>query len=318
MSSFVDTCFKLSEGHDFVVFSIHSIVWGTLLHLLNRSDPIKLQQKQQQQQQQQINNKKTNTISPIYKLKPFEFLFLGIMVTVTFINIVLRFIKGVPIWLLQPCHVLSGLLIYIISNKKSDSNIFYLYFYNLWMPLVGILAVPDDSWFYYSWEPFIFYLHHWAMLIVPFYYMFFNHRFHAHFKSSTSLPMEYNGNIRLSTLKNRLRLFVQVFTIGMLYHSLVLGYGGILLNEDLNSMKCRFAGGEIFGIHWREALTIGGWILGWLVAVLPDTLIHCLYYSNKKPSSSTTATKKNTILSILGDGFNFIQSRINLEIKKNN
>ncbi|KAN0041994.1 hypothetical protein ACTFIV_004550 [Dictyostelium citrinum] len=317
MSNFVDTCFKLSEGHDFVVFTLHTIVWGTILHLMNRNDPIKLQQKQQQKQQ---NNKKTipppppPPPPPPYKLKPFEILFLGIMITVTFINIVLRFIKGVPIWLLQPCHVLSALLIYIISNKKSDSNIFYLYFYNLWMPLVGILAVPDDSWFYYSWEPLVFYLHHYAMLIIPFYYMFFNHRFHAHFKSSTSLPIEHYGNIRLSTLKNRLRLFVQVFTIGMLYHSLVLGYGGILLNEDLNSMKCRFTGGEMFGIYWREFLTIGGWILGWLVAVLPDTLIHYFFSISKNNST----TKKNSILSILGDGFNFIQSRINLEIKKNN
>ncbi|KAM9990887.1 hypothetical protein ACTFIY_006918 [Dictyostelium cf. discoideum] len=318
MSNFVDTCFKLSEGHDFVVFTFHSIVWGTLLHLMNRSDPIKLQEKQQRQQQQNNINKKSKSNPHTYKLKPFEILFLGIMVTVTLINIVLRFVKGVPIWLLQPCHVLSALLIYIISNKKSDSNIFYLYFYNLWMPLVGVLAVPDDNWFYYSWEPMVFYLHHYAMLIIPFYYMLFNHRFHAHFKSSTSLPIEHYGNIRLSTLKNRLRLFVQVFTIGMLYHSLVLGYGGILLNEDLNSMKCRFAGGEIFGIYWREFLTIGGWILGWLVAVLPDTLIHYFLNSKNTSTTTTTTTKKNSILSILSDGFNFIQSRINLEIKKNN
>ncbi|EGC39181.1 hypothetical protein DICPUDRAFT_148075 [Dictyostelium purpureum] len=304
MSSFVDTCFKLSKTHDYTFFTVHTLFWLIGHYLLSdNKKPIESK-----------NNGPKNKKLPPYKLTKIEKIFATIMISVTIINILLRISKGVPHWLIQPCHVLSVILICVLLDKNSSSNLFYLYFYTLWMPVFGLLAVPDDSWFYYSWEPFVFYLHHYTMVLIPFYYLIFNHRFHAHFKSKTSLSYEHYFNPKLSSFKNRIKLFVQIFILGMLYHTVVLGFGGLLLDEDFNSMRCRFPGGEMLGIWWREALSVGGLIVGILVAMIPDTIFHYFLHKDNNNQQQTKSTPSSNFIS---DLFNYVNTLVKSEIKKN-
>ncbi|KYQ93548.1 hypothetical protein DLAC_06254 [Tieghemostelium lacteum] len=189
-----------------------------------------------------------------------------------------RALKGVPHWLIQPCHVLSFLLIYVLLNTKNDARHFYYYFYSIWMPTVGLLSPPHASWFKWWWEPTLFYVHHAMLLLIPYYYLFFNHRFHSHFISSKTTSGPHYLVSSFQSLKKRVRYFIQVYASGLLYHSLVLGFASLYFEEDFDAMRCRFDGGEIFGNYWREFMIICAVILAMIVCKIPDIIAHAYQY----------------------------------------
>eukprot|EP01133_Synstelium_polycarpum_P004957 gene4957-5761_t len=85
--------------------------------------------------------------------------------------------------------------------------------------------------------------------------------------TTLSFPMLTDRTLRYRFLK-------QMFAVGVMYHAYLLGPMGLALDEDFDSMRCRFSGGEIFGIFWREGLMglcfTGSILVGWI----PDMIAH--------------------------------------------
>eukprot|EP01132_Coremiostelium_polycephalum_P009243 gene9243-11324_t len=175
-----------------------------------------------------------------------------------------------------------------ISNVKSGPD----------CKLIGALSPPHSSWFKWWWEIYVFYIHHAILTIVPFYYLYFNHRFRPHlsienYNTDNGQPLSTDLNVPyyLKSTGGRTRFFFHSMTYGLIYHCTVLGFLGLYLNEDFDAMRCRFSGGEILGIWWREVMITGSAILGLVYLLLPE--ITSNYYFSRKLEKQLIAKKTN-------------------------
>jgi len=282
----IDNCFKMSVTYDVLHYTTHSLIYGGIYYL---AKPHHTETEKEKHQHLQMKSKKNH-----YKLTIFEYLLAFTLATLLLINIAVRLVKGVPSWLFQPCHVLTAILLYVILNPQSNSKGFYLFFYSLWMPLYGLAAAPHPSWFQWWFELPVFYIHHYVIVLLPYYYLFVNHRFHPHFTSSSAMVSRGTQSViqRFTHFTGRFRHYLTVQCIALVYHSGFLGFLGLYLNEDFDSMRCRFAGGEMFGIWWREALILAGvLIVGMTLSVIPEFIAHFIFH--KPPTKSTNKTNVN-------------------------
>jgi len=199
-------------------------------------------------------SKDKNTPKKNYKLTVVDHILGLTLIFCTFVNIYVRFERNVPHWLLQPCHILTVLLIYLIYNTNNDPRIFTFYLYSAWMPFLGI-AFYDKSWYVYFFEETLFLIQHALMIVIPWYYLMTN-RFPDHPK----------------TKFNRHHLFWTAFGVSMLYHCLVLIWASFYFNEDFSGMKCRFPGGEFAGTWFREIMVLFSVVLSFIFGILPELL----------------------------------------------
>ncbi|KAF2073797.1 hypothetical protein CYY_004891 [Polysphondylium violaceum] len=309
----IDNCFKMSVTYDILHYTTHSLFYAGVYYLVKPTESEVKREKEQEETLKKLEAKKAQ-----YKLTVFEYLLAFLLASVLLINIGVRLAKNVPHWLFQPCHVLTALFIYVILNPKSNAKGFYLFFYSLWMPFYGLAAAPHPSWFLWWFEEPVFYIHHYAIVFLPYYYLFLNHRFHPHFTvgnhSTFSRKSGEHVIDRLSVFSGRLRHYLSVQCVALLYHSGFLGFLGLLLNEDFDSMRCRFAGGEMFGIWWREALILAGvWIVGFALSLLPEIIAHLIYH---RPSKNVNTKTTNTLKSEQDEPTESNKSNININKSK--
>ncbi|GAM25551.1 hypothetical protein SAMD00019534_087260 [Acytostelium subglobosum LB1] len=265
MAQLFETCFRMDPGFDFVLMTSGGIVASIVTYYI-RPDPFK--------KPERLKNKQ-------YKLTLVEWLLISALIIVTLTNIVLRFIKGVPYWLVQPCHLASFLLIYVVIFAEHDTNLFHYYYYSVWMPVIGLLSPPNASWFTWWWEPHNFYVHHLLLLGIAYYYLFINHRFHPHLDTASAPPAHYMVD-HITDASRRFKFFNHLFGYGVIYHTTFLTYLGLWLDEDFDAMRCRFGGGEIFGIHWREALMVLCYIASIIFVWIPDVIVHRTFKAKNK------------------------------------
>jgi len=176
-------------------------------------------------------------------------------------NIFTRFTRGVPHWMVQPCHLLTMLLIYLVYSKKNSADLFTFYLYCNWMPFLG-LAFYDASWYVYFYELPMFHLQHVLMIIIPWYYVF-------------------TKRFQVTHNPNRKYIYLQAVGSAMMYHAVVLVWTSHFANEDFSGMKCRFPGGEFTGLFWREFQIVLGCILSILFGIIPEIIILALFSSKQ-------------------------------------
>jgi len=196
-----------------------------------------------------------------HKMTIMDHILGGMMVFFMILNTFTRFGRGVPHWLVQPCHILTLMLIYIIYDKKNNPDVFTFVLYCNWMPVLGLLFY-DPNWYYYFYELPLFHLQHVLMVIVPWYYVW-NGRFQTHFNP------------------NRIFIYGQAVGLAMLYHAIILVWISQIYNEDFSGMKCRFPGGEFAGRYWREVQVVLGAILAILFGIIPEIIILKIFYFNR-------------------------------------
>ncbi|CBZ25153.1 conserved hypothetical protein [Leishmania mexicana MHOM/GT/2001/U1103] len=78
-------------------------------------------------------------------------------------------------WLLMPCHLFTGMWIYIFMRDRPHQYGSGCYLASLlvdwvWSPL-GALVQPDWDDHQYLWEGYIFFLHHALLLLLPLYFV---------------------------------------------------------------------------------------------------------------------------------------------------
>jgi len=212
--------------------------------------------------------KKHNTVQKpqvVYKLTLMDHLLGALLSGFMLMNIVLRIQRGVLHWLVQPCHILTLMLIYIIYSTKNNPNRFTFILYSNWMPVLGLIFY-DPNWYYYFYELPMFHFQHILMIVIPWYYVW-TQRFQKSFNP------------------NRRALYIQAVGASMLYHAIVLIWMSQIYNEDFSGMKCRFPGGEFAGIYWRELQVVLGGILCAIFGIIPEFIIIKLLGNNKTKTS---------------------------------
>ncbi|CAM42156.1 conserved hypothetical protein [Leishmania braziliensis MHOM/BR/75/M2904] len=78
-------------------------------------------------------------------------------------------------WLLMPCHLFTGMWIYVLMRDRPHHYGSGCYLASLlvdwvWSPL-GALAHPDWGDHQYLWEGYVFLLHHGVLLLLPLYFV---------------------------------------------------------------------------------------------------------------------------------------------------
>ncbi|EFA76984.1 hypothetical protein PPL_09736 [Heterostelium album PN500] len=294
MATMFEDCFKMDKLHDFKLLTSLGVI-ATCISYYLRPKPYKIPDRLK---------------SKTYRLSFVEHLLGATLILCIIANVGIRVAKGVPHWLCQPCHVLSFLLVYVIYYGDLDTRVFHYYFYSMWMPynisrnlilmfinmlsVIGLLSPPNASWFTWWWEPHVFYIHHVLLLAIPYYYLMINHRFHPHLITKTSSHSDYKVD-HITNQKSRFRFFNHIFGFGVIYHAFFLANLGLYLDEDFDSLRCRFSGGEIFGIYWREALISLCYVASILFAWIPDHFAHKHFI--KKSLKSSTKQHSNNVSS---------------------
>lgn len=122
--------------------------------------------------------------------------------------------------MLQPCHLLTATLIYVISSKKNNTVLFLVYYYIVWMPLLGLLF-SDSSWYNSTYELLLFNIQHVIMIALPWYYSF-------------------NGRFDRSGVSHFASFVVAVCT--SMFYCTFLIWVSYAYDEDFCGTKCRFPG----------------------------------------------------------------------------
>lgn len=206
----------------------------------------------------------------IYKMSVLDHLIGAALVAITLINIYTRVTRGVVHWLIQPCHYLTALLIGVTYSSSRNDRLFWVYLYAHWQGYFAFFG-GDLSWYVTKTELYAFWLQHILMTVVPFYYLAIG---------------------RFNTKHSSLAGFLTIYTLTVIYHSLVLIPVGYWTLTDFDNMLCPFPGAEgLVGIWWREAMAIGSSPFAFLVCYLPGVLAHWFYSSRKNQPGAGPITK---------------------------
>jgi len=137
------------------------------------------------------------------------------------------------IWLLNPCHMLSFLQIFLLvaPNNKVSTVLFRLHIYWLTGPLLAILF-PVTNTLDLPLEWTIYWVQHLMLLLIPLYLI------------------KLGGQFSLEPLSD-LAWPATAFSLYSLYHWLVLQPIGLLLQTNLNSMICPAISDPFHGPYYR-------------------------------------------------------------------
>eukprot|EP01113_Clastostelium_recurvatum_P036975 TRINITY_DN5360_c0_g1_i4.p1 TRINITY_DN5360_c0_g1~~TRINITY_DN5360_c0_g1_i4.p1 ORF type:complete len:327 (-),score=47.39 TRINITY_DN5360_c0_g1_i4:70-1023(-) len=290
-----DRCTQASFQRDILTTLVYTIICGFFIITTN-----KYLKTAPEQRRKGNANKPPHDADVKYSLTMVDHIFGALTILVAFVNMAVRAVRGVAYWVVQPCHVLTFALIYIIYSKESRITPFRYFLYFSWMPVVGLFNA-DYSWFSYDFEVPLFYIHHLLVTIVPFYYLF-TRRFHTDL-----LVFDPAHSHKYTTGKGRVCFFLNAVAWASIYHVWVLVWFGWYMNEDFNGMRCvpPIPILTAMGPHWREGMFAGATLLSIIMGLLPEALAMAMWgwRRGKKQASkivhkmvddipSTTATTK--------------------------
>jgi|SwirhisoilCB2_FD_contig_81_3169400_length_974_multi_3_in_0_out_0_1 hypothetical protein len=260
------TCNILTFYDELFLFVMQSTIWVSVF-LYSRQSLIGFQKQQKKQGRS--------------KLTVLDHVFGALLVFCLAMVVMQRYERGVMHWMLQPCHVMNTVLIYVIYSAKLSAFKFYVY--SVWMPWLGIL-LGDMSIYTKPGEYEIFWLQHILLVSIPVFYLM-TKRYHVR-------SDEYHAPENWS-------YFVLCYSCAMLYHVLVLLQAGNLFNTDYDSLKCPPAGLDAFvGKWWREVSVVAVFFLALLVSYLPEYLIGRWHKSREQTKQQPRASPALTARSI--------------------
>jgi len=131
-----------------------------------------------------------------YKLNLIDHLVGGLLVMVMAVTIYTRLSRGVAHWLLQPCHILTAVLIKVTYSSSSEDHLFWVYLYAHWQSYFAFFA-GDLSWYTSVVEVYSFWLQHILMTLVPGYYLLVG---------------------RFNTKNSSFGFFLTIYTLTVIYH----------------------------------------------------------------------------------------------------
>jgi len=270
-ASTIPECQLLSFETDVITTLAHTALWAVVFYFT-------------------IDTKKRAHVTNKYKLNTIDYI-LGLLVFGCFaLNMVVRYIRGVIHWAIQPCHPLTFLLATVIFDPQSRILPFRYYFYFMWMPFFGLVNA-DYSWFTYSFEIPLFYIHHALLLLVPYYYLF-TRRYHT---DDVVFHPEHSENYL--SWKGRLSFLLKVYGICMLYHCYVLIWSGNYFDEDFNGMKCLPSALSFSGAHWREVMAAIGLAVIFILSFIPES-VSCLLWSKQREWKQKVNVRKRVSVGV--------------------
>jgi len=162
------------------------------------------------------------------------------------------------IWLLNPCHMLSFLQIFLLvsPNTRASTLLFRLHIYWLTGPLLALLF-PVTNTLDLPLEWSIYWVQHLMLLLIPLYLTRLGGQFSLDASSDLAWP-------------------AMAFSIYALYHWVVLQPIGLLLQTNLNSMVCPAISDPFHGPYYRVAAMSHQSIMVPLVGKLYAHLAQCI------------------------------------------
>jgi len=258
-------CNILSWTDEIFLVGTQSVIWWSVFRRSYKSDPFN-------------ETKKKKRIPRQPGLTVIDHIIGALLIFTLIITIIQRWNRDVVHWLLQPCHIMTTFLIFVVYDSSNDIRKFKMYLYTVWMPWFGILF-GDLSFYDRFGEVEMFWLQHVLLTGVPFYYLF-NKRFHQ----DDDFHHEDNW-----------KYFLFGFSISMMYHIYVLLFAGRLFNTDYDSMSCPPVGLDKFvGKFWREAAMVASFILAFIFSYLPELFVGYFhkFFKNEKKNNENTILKK--------------------------
>jgi len=172
---------------------------------------------------------------------------LTIMGLVFGIEIGFKLASNQVIWLLNPCHVMTVIQLYLLATPTSawTTYIFRTHIYFMNGALLALLFPVTNSLFF-PLEVEIYWIQHGMILIIPFYLL------------------RLGGQYNLEPL-NDWGWAMFAFSVQTLYHWLLLQPVGLLYESNLNSMVCPAISDPFEGPHYRSAAMLHQ---GFLIPVL--------------------------------------------------
>ncbi|XP_076807701.1 transmembrane protein 164-like [Clavelina lepadiformis] len=185
---------------------------------------------------QQVNGKLKSTYSSHTERSDFK-MFLLVLVTVVFgIEIGYKFATDSLIYLLNPCHILTFSLIYLLAvneNKPSKkvTGVFRVHLHLLSGALLAIL-LPVVNTRHLSFEKYSYWLHHVLIYIIPGYLLSLGGPYTAEPLSDPWWPMLSIGT-------------------GFFYHFTILQGLALATHANLNNMLCPAMSDPFEGLFYR-------------------------------------------------------------------
>jgi len=160
------------------------------------------------------------------------------------------------IWLLNPCHMLSFLQLFLLvaPHNKASTYLFRLHIYWLTGPLLALLFPVTNS-FDLPLEWSIYWVQHIMLLVIPLYLTRLGGQFNLDPVSDLAWP-------------------VLAFSIYSLYHWLVLQPIGLMSQTNLNNMICPAISDPFHGPYYRVVAMAHQTFLVPLVGKLYNVFAH--------------------------------------------
>jgi len=244
-----DPCNLLTFEQNIIATAGQILLWTPLIYYLEKN-----------------KSKRFVTEKKQYKLKIVDHILGALLIAFMITNTITRITRGVSHWLVQPCHIITLMLIYTIYTPFNNPDHFTFVLYSNWMPVLG-LVFYDATWYQYSFELPMFHFQHILMVVIPWYYV-------------------WTGRFQLDFNPNRRAIYLQAVGVAMLYHATVLIWFSHYYREDFSGMRCRFPGGEFAGRYWREVQVFLGGILALIFGVIPEFLIIKLFILSSSKTKS--------------------------------
>jgi len=167
-------------------------------------------------------------------------------VAIFFIVLAHKYFKNCVIFMLQPCHVnVIIMVVLLMSDTRSMFThiLFNVYLCNVWGTSLA-LAVPDLRDYHLFFETEMYWIEHWALVLVPVYL--------AIIKRFVIFPVDKH--------------VIAVAVLGKnIYHSLVLGGLALYTGQNLNYMLSPPPGiVQLFGPFYRLIMYAFAFFLGWV------------------------------------------------------
>jgi len=207
------------------------------------------------------NNNNSESHKESRKLEESRNILLIILSLVFGIEIGFKLSTKQVIWLLNPCHMLTGIQLFILSRGNysiSGQYLMKLHVYWLTGPLLAILF-PVTNTRLFPGEVAVYWIQHGLIMVIPVFLMISNH--HEHW-SHSSLTLK-------DVLRSELPWSMLSLAILSLYHWIVLQPIGLMTLVNLNNMLCPAASDPFYSPYYRLIA------MGYFVFLLP--LVGSLY-----------------------------------------
>jgi len=180
------------------------------------------------------------------------------------------------IWLLNPCHMTSFIQMYLLAVPSElwsgNQTIYKIMLHTLHGPLAAVLFPVTES-LILPFEPEIYYIQHWIILLVPLYLLTIEdgHGYQFH----PSFDMHW---------------YIKSYWVWSLWHFVIMMWTGYFTLANVGSMLCPAASDPFSGPDYRmvgiihQSLSV--FVFGTLAALLGETR------TRLKPSSLQTGDSK--------------------------